>query len=132
LQGTLRPAPFIQYLNESEMVSLVKDITSHVQKRYAFPVDVKTANGTVPVVAIEPQFLKGAIVPLVKYVSRFPPEDAHAAELRAEAKSMTKDLERVFPGLTKDVECVAYRAFSEPPTKPGTRYVTYGVIDKLK
>lgn len=130
LQESLRPAPFIQYEKEPEVMSLGNKIQGDINQKYKFPIRVADIKTSPEIYYIEPQFLKSELLPLVKYVSSIPL--TNTVELQKEAESMTPELDLIFPGITKGVNNIVYRAFSEAPTDPKKQYQFYGLVVEVK
>lgn len=73
-----------------------------------------------------PQFVKGDLLPLVKYLSSIPFEKE--TDLRKEAQGMLPELEKLFPGISSYSDHVVFKAFNEMPSDPQKQYASYGVV----
>ena len=126
----LRPAPFIQYAQEKEITALFNDIQKKVYEKYKFPIQLSNVKNAPEIYYIEPQFVQMDLLPMIKYITKVPLDNV--PELEEEVEAITAELESVFPGITKNVSHIAYKAFSEPPTDPKKTYQNYGLTVEIK
>jgi len=126
----LRPAPFIQYAKEKDIIALTSEIKANIYQKHKFPVQLLNVKNNPEIYYIEPQFVQMDLLPLIKYVTKIPLDKV--SELQKEVDAITAELESIFPGITKGVSHVVYRAFSEPPTDPKRVYQSYGLTVEIK
>lgn len=119
----LHPAPFIQYTKEKEIIALTSETQATIDKRHKFPIRLSSIPNEPEIYYIEPQFVQMDLIPMIKYVTKIPLDNI--SELQKEVNSMTTEMESIFPGITKDVSHIAYKAFSEHPTDPKKTYTCY-------
>lgn len=119
----LRPAPFIQYKSEKDIKDLTAKNLKNIEKhKFPIPIDLDSK----PLVyAVVPQFVKNDLLPLVKYITKFPITDD--ISIRDEVNKMHPILESIFPGISSYGKHVIYRAFDEIPSDPQKQYKVFGV-----
>jgi hypothetical protein len=122
------PAPFIVHQLKAQIDVEIRDLQQQVLRKYKFPIRISEIPSAA-IHAIRPQFLKSELIPLVFYVTTKALNDQQ--QLQAEVEQMAPQLEGEFPGLTKDVSHVAFRAFSEPPIDPQHQYEFYGLTVEI-
>ena len=120
----LRPAPFIQYQNEKDIKDLnAKNLKNIEKHKFPMPLDLDSK----PLVyAIVPQFVKNELLPLVKYITKFPITDE--VNIRDEVNKIHPIVDSIFPGISSYGKHVIYRAFDEIPSDPQKKYKVFGVI----
>jgi hypothetical protein len=126
----IRPAPFIQDEKEKDMIALSNKLRAETDAKQTLPMRVPNVETGPQVYYIEPQFVQTDLLPLVKYVTTIPLDDASA--LQKEVEAMTAEMESAFPGITRGVSHILYKAFSEPPTDPAKDYLCYGLTVEIK
>ncbi|MEI8011099.1 MAG: hypothetical protein WCI27_01270 [Candidatus Omnitrophota bacterium] len=129
LQECLRPAPFIQYAKEGEILALRNKIQGDIVQKYKFPVRITNVVTVPEIYFVAPQFVRNELWPLVKYKTSLSLSDTVA--LKKEVDAMTPELELLFPGITKESKGIAYQAFSEAPADPKKQYQYYGLVVDL-
>jgi len=125
----LRPAQFIQYAKEKEVIDLSKEIQARINSKYKFPIRLSSLPNTPEIYHIGPQFLQMNLLPTITYVTKIPLDNA--SELQKEVDAMTPELKSIFPGITKNVSHITYKAFSQPPTDPQKTYDYYGLTAEI-
>jgi hypothetical protein len=125
----LRPAPFIQYRQEQEIIDLAKSVQKKVTQNHTLPLTLTKVSGAPAIYYIVPEFVQSELLPMVKYVSSNSLDDKDA--LQKEAEEMTRVLREMFPGIADYHEYIAFKAFSEPPTDPARTYKAYGITVKV-
>ena len=130
IQQFLRIAPFVQYAKEKEIIALSNESQVRINKKHKFPIQLSSIKNAPEIYYIEPQFVQIDLLPMIKYVTKISLDNT--SELQKEADAMTDVLESIFPGITKEVSHIAFKAFSEPPTDPKKTYQCYGLTVDLK
>jgi len=126
----IKPAPFIQFAKEEEIIASLKKTRATINQRYKFPVRLSHIKNTPEIYYIEPQFVQRDLLPKIKYVTRIPLDEV--SELQEEVDSITVELESIFPGITKEVSHVVYEAFSKPPLDREKVYQCYRLTSKVE
>ena len=129
----LRPAPYIQYKKESEIIELSKSLQGDFGEIHKFPLEMSELKNSPTIYYITPEFVQNDLLPLIKYVTSNSLDDKSA--LQDEAELMTGILQERFPGITDYYSYIAFKAFSEPPTDPKRTYKAFGVtveVNKTK
>lgn len=126
----LRPAPFIQYAKEKEVVAFSNEIQAKINKKHKFPIHLSNIKNAPEIYYIEPQFVQTDLLPMIKYVTKIPLNNV--SELQKEVDVITADLESIFPGMTKGISHIVYGAYPEPPTDPKKEYQGYRLTSEIK
>ena len=126
----LRPAPFIEYEKEEVIIALINEARGALGQRDTLSIRLPEVETEPEIYYIEPQFVQTELLPLIKYVTKIPLDDVPA--LQKEVDAITRELESLFPGITKGVSHVIYKAFSEPPTDPTKQYLSYGLTVEIE
>ncbi|MHC4595991.1 MAG: hypothetical protein ACYS19_13760 [Planctomycetota bacterium] len=125
----IKPAPFIQFAKEKEMLALLKETQTKISQRYKFPIQLSSVKNAPEIYYIEPQFAQMDLLPKIKYVTNIPLDKV--AELQEEVDSITVELESIFSGITQEVSHIVYEAFSEPPTDRKKVYQCYRLTSEV-
>lgn len=126
----IKPAPFIQFAKEKEIIASLKKTRATIKKRYKFPIRLSHIKNTPEIYYIEPQFVQMDLLPKIKYVTKIPLDEV--SELQEEVDSITVELESIFPGITKEVSHIVYEAFSKPPLDREKVYQCYRLTSKVE
>ena len=130
IKKILRPAPYFQFQEEENIISLLNEIQDKTSKEYRFPMHLMKVENNPTIYFIQPNFMNNKFVPLVKYVTGFSIDDVE--NIKKEAHLMHSNFIELFPGITHGVEHILYQAFVEPPTDPKKLYKAYGVAVDVK
>ncbi len=126
----IKPAPFIQYAKEKDIIDLSNKIRTKINQKHKFPIQLSNVKNTPEVCYVEPQFVQMDLFPMIKYVTKIPLDKV--SELQKEVDAITAELESIFPGITKGVSHIVYVAYSEPPTDPKREYQGYRLTAEVK
>jgi hypothetical protein len=130
IQACLRPAPFMQYENEKEMIQFERKLQAAVLEQYHFPMALNSVEGSPVVFSFEPQLMDNQVIPIILYLSKIP--IGQGQDLQNEANAITAELGSLFKGLTDGITKVYYRAFSEFPAEAAKQYPYFGMEVDLK
>lgn len=127
MQMCLRPAPFIQFENEREMLRSTQTMMDDFRVKYPLAFSLQGVASGPEIFSEEPVFAEGekGFTPLFQYVTKIPLDKTDL--LQEEARQMQAVFKERFPGFTEGVKRVAYRAFSELPKDAQEKYPFYGV-----
>ncbi|PRX26713.1 hypothetical protein BX659_11977 [Orenia metallireducens] len=121
LAKILRPNPFFHYINEKEIVDFSRNLRYNLDKKYKFPIKLSNIKTKPIIYSINPIYYnnqdskeKEFIFEII-YITNIPLENKK--EIEAEVDRINKELEKVFPGITKVERGIMYKAVAEPPTK---------------
>ncbi|MFA6599517.1 MAG: hypothetical protein WC352_03165 [Candidatus Omnitrophota bacterium] len=120
IQTCLRPAPFLEYEAEKEMVAFERTLQTGVLDRYKFPMTLKNLKSQPVVFSFEPEVTEKSVIPVILYVSTLPLAQKKA--LQKEIDDMAKEIKTEFKGLTDGVDQLYFRVFSEFPADPSKDY----------
>jgi len=124
----IRPAPFFQYTNESEIMDDMNALVEEVNNTYDFPITLKSSG--VEVFGISSQVTQQDIVPVFMYLTEFDADGSEesAAAIRQEAHQIHEEVMNVFVGLDQDFDIFLYKAYNEYPSDPDKEYYAYSTI----
>lgn len=123
------PVRFMVYDEEKDYFDFAKKLQLEIRKHYTFPLTLSDMKSQPVLVSIKPQFVEKKLLPMIYYKTTIPFE--HVQELQQEVHEMTPILKSLFPGITKGIDAVVYKAFSELPTDPNKPYDTYGLVVEI-
>jgi hypothetical protein len=124
----LRPAPFLQYNIQMEIMNFYNDLMSKVQKEYTFPKEIKTSTGSIELFGINIEMTTEDFMPDIKYVTKLDISKDNEANIKKEANEIHDDVMGMFSGLEENFDVFLYRAYSEPPIDPQKKYSGYGTV----
>lgn len=122
--NVLRPAPFIQYKDEKDIKDLHEKNLKKLEN-HNFPI-LLDLDSNPQIYAVDPQFVKGNMYPLIKYITKFSIKDEE--NIRKEVNKIHPVVESIFPGISSYGNYVIYRAYDEKPSDPNKQYQVFGVV----
>lgn len=126
--NVLRPAPFLQYNGQMEIMDFYKDLMSKVQKEYTLPKEIKTSTGSVELYGLNIEMTTKGFMPDIRYVTQLDLGKDNEANLKKEANEIHNDVMGMFNGLEENFDVFLYRAYSELPIDPQKKYNGYGTV----
>lgn len=130
VQTFIRPAPFMQYSKEAEMRDFLDKGIDQTWKEYKFPFKATWVKGMPKIYGLDMQFIKGRLVPVVIYVTKYPLNNG--VSIQDEADAITSKIGKLIPGIDKTSGEIAYRIFSEPPVDSKKQYKYRSLTSKIK
>lgn len=121
----LRPAPFIQYKNETEIITFGNALYEDINEEFKFPYKLKE-NSDIELIALDIHILTEDLVPIVKYKTNI--DLRKIEEIEKEANTMKDEVLSLYPGLKENFDKFLFQAFSEYPADPNKTYNFYGTI----
>ena len=119
----LRPASFIQYKKESEIVDYSKKLNKSITDEHTYPEKLKNTNNA-EIYGFDVKYTKNdGIIPVVKYVTGI--ELGKKEELQKEADGMNKEVTDKYSGMKENFKYILYEAYSERPIDPKKTYNNY-------
>ncbi|MDD5436522.1 MAG: hypothetical protein PHX20_03155 [Candidatus Omnitrophica bacterium] len=126
----IRPAPFIQYEKEAEMIEFFKNGGAEVAKNYNFPFKANWVKNTPVIYGLDTRLNKNNLMPVIVYVTKYPLNRGVA--IQEEADAISSKLEKEIPGITRYSSEIGYNAFTEPPVDKNKNYKYRSVISKVR
>jgi hypothetical protein len=121
----LRPAPFIQYKNEPDIVNFGNDLYEELNEEYKFPYTLKENNG-IELISLDITYTTEGLLPVIKYKTNLSLDNVAAIE--EEANKIKNEVLNLYPGMKESFHKFLFRAFTEYPTDPNVSYEFYGTI----
>jgi len=121
----LRPAPFLQYKEESEIVSYGKNLQDSIKKNYGFPKKLESAS-EIEIYGLDVQCVKEGLLPVIKYTTNT--ELINENAVKKEANVIDKEVINLYPGMKETFKFFLYEAYSEPPVDPKIKYNCYRTV----
>lgn len=126
--NVLRPAPFLQYNGQMEIMDFYNDLMGKAQKEYKFPMEIETPTGSVELYGFNVEMTTRGFMPDIRYVTKLDLGKDNEASIKEEANEIHDDVMAMFKGLEENYEVFLYRAYSEPPIDPNKKYNGYGTV----
>jgi hypothetical protein len=126
IQRCIRPAPFLQYIDEKEYLAFVKSSYSDFNNTISFP--FKIADKEFIGLQIVTTDNEG-LIPVILYMTD---KDLKNPEVDKEVEQLKSEIIKKFYGIDHDFEYVLLRAYNEMPTDSQKQYEVRGTILELK
>ena len=130
IQTFIRPAPFIAYDKEREMLDFFRAGGTEAAKRYKFPLKAAWVKDSPTIYGLDIEFVQNKLAPVVVYVTKYPL--ARGVPIQMEVDAITSRIEKAIPGITQMTDLVVYRAFTEPPLDQNKNYKYRTVPSKVR
>ena len=91
-----------------------KKVIQEAVDKYPMPYTLNDVNGKPAIFGIQPQQIKGELLPQVNYISKITVADSVA--LKKENKEVQKAVGRQFPHFKENNTHILYRAFNDLPS----------------
>lgn len=122
----LRPAPYLQYMDEKKYVKFVKSSVSDMNAKFKFPFKI----GGITIFSFQTITTNDqGLIPVILYITD---KDLNNPVLDEEAKQLKGEILKKFYGLDHDFDYVVMRAYNEMPSDPKKTYNFRGTVIKLK
>jgi|GEM_PF-1323640 len=115
----LKPSSFISYNNSEEIIAFRFKVLSELKANYTFPIALNKIKTKPEIYSVNSVFVKNELIPVVVYRSSIYLKSEKS--LRKEATSITKQMEKIFPGITKYQKNIIFQIFADQKTDPGRK-----------
>ncbi|MFC1579679.1 hypothetical protein ACFL4N_02070 [Thermodesulfobacteriota bacterium] len=126
INKTLRPAPYLQYMDEKKYVEFVKVSHSTFNKKIKFPFII--AGKKFIGLQIETTKFEG-LIPIIMYITE---KHLKGPVVDSEAKQIKDEMLNKFYGIDHDFDYILMRAYRELPTDSKKLYKTHNTIIKMR
>lgn len=126
INNFLRPAPYLQYIDEKRYIEFMKSSYSDFNKKITFP--FKIGDKRIVGLQIETTDNEG-LIPIILYITD---KDLNNPVVDAEAKQIKDQILKKFYGLEHDFAYIVLRAYNEMPSDPNKKYNVRGTVIELK
>jgi hypothetical protein len=121
----LRPAPFIQYKAEPDIISFGNTLYEELNKEFKFPYKLKE-NSNIELIALDINYLTEGLIPVIKYKTDLNLDNI--TEIEKEANVIKDEVLNLYPGMKESFDQFLFQAYSEYPTDSNKTYKFYGTI----
>ena len=126
INNFLRPAPYLQYIDEKKYIEFMKSSYSDFNKKITFPFMI----GDKKIVGLQIQTTdKEGLIPTILYLTD---KNLNNPAVDAEAKQLKEEILKKFYGIDHDFAYMLLRAYNEMPSDPNKKYNVRGTVIKLK
>ena len=122
----LRPAPYLQYIDEQKYIKFIKSSFSEMNSKFKFPFDMEDTK--IIGFQIETTDNEG-LIPIILYLTEL---DLKNPEVEKKARQLKDKILKKFYGLDHDFDYLVMRGYNEMPTDPKKKYNIHGTVIKLK
>lgn len=122
----LRPAPYLQYIDEQKYIKFIESSFSEMNAKFKFPFKIDST--TIIGFQIETTDNEG-LIPTILYITD---KDLNNPVLDEEVKQLKDEILKKFYGLDHDFDYILMRAYNEIPSDPNKEYKFRGTVIKLK
>ena len=122
----LRPAPYLQYMDEKKYIKFIKSSFSEMNSNFKFPFYIEET----PIIGFQVETTeKEGLIPIVLYLTDL---DLKNPDVEKKARRIKEKVLTKFYGLDRDFDYLLMRGYNEMPTDPQKRYNIHGTIIKLR
>jgi hypothetical protein len=122
----LRPAPYLQYIDEQKYIKFIKSSVSQMNEKFNFPFKI----GDITIFSFKTETTDNqGLFPVILYLTD---TDVKNPVVREQAKKLKDEVLKKFYGLDHDFDYLVMRAYNEMPTDPKKTYHYHSTVIKLK
>jgi|GEM_PF-6180661 len=122
----LRPAPYLQYMDEQKYINFIKSSFSEMNSNFKFPFNIEDT----PIIGFQVETTDNeGLIPIVLYLTDL---DLNNPDVEKKARRIKEKLFKKFYGLDRDFDFLIMRAYNEMPTESKKRYAIHGTVIKLR
>jgi len=122
----LRPAPYLQYIDEQKYIKFVESSVSEMSAKFKFPFKIDG----ITIFGFQTETTNDVgLIPTVLYITD---KDLNNPVLDEEAKQLKDEILEKFYGLDQDFDYIIMKAYNEIPSDPKKIYNMRRTVIKLK
>ena len=122
----LRPAPYLQYIDEQKYIKFVKSSVSEMNAKFKFPFEIDG----ITIFSFQTVTTNDVgLIPLILYITD---KDLKNPVVATEAKQLKGEILKKFYGLDHDFDYIIMKAYNEIPSDPKKIYNFRRTVIKLK